>query len=225
MITWQRELVLNRRPELPIELAKRLGKAFSIEPNMDRNSMQVANAKPRGVEVHQGRAESIPYPDHSFDAVVAMWVLHYVDDLDKSLEELVRVADPSAPNARIIIVQGAPDNEVVNMLNGVCAPLSRNPRIDHQGYILHKAADVFSRNGFADIAVHRVQAYCAFPEEEMDQRCEAAAEVLAKFWYIEDPSFGEMKQALIPELKLHFKDRPYTLTDEAAILVARATAN
>lgn len=54
MVTWQRKLVLNRRPELRIELAKRLGKAFSIEPNMDRNFMQVANAKPRGVEVRRG---------------------------------------------------------------------------------------------------------------------------------------------------------------------------
>lgn len=88
-----------------------------------------------------------------------------------------------------------------------------------------KAADVFSRKGFADIAVHRAEAYCAFPEEEVDQRCEAVAEFLVKFWYIEDPNFKETKQALIPELKLHFKDRPYTLTDEAAILVARATAN
>jgi ubiquinone/menaquinone biosynthesis C-methylase UbiE len=89
---------------LPIEIAARTGKAYSIEPNADRNSIQAVKAQESGVEIANGSAENIPYGDGFFDAVVAMWVMHYVDDLDKSLRELVRVANPEAPNARIVIV-------------------------------------------------------------------------------------------------------------------------
>lgn len=94
-------------------MAARTGKAFSIEPNLERNSIQAANAQADGIEIAQGSAENIPYSDNTFDAVVAMWLFHYVIDLEKSLEEMARVADSSAPNARLVIVQGAPDNEVI----------------------------------------------------------------------------------------------------------------
>lgn len=166
--------------------------------------------------------EKLPFSDRTFDAAVAMRVLHYVDDLDKSLEEIARVVDCSRPNARIFIVQGAPDNEIVKLLNDVCAPLSaQNTHIDHQGYLLHKAAKFFERYGFTDIEIFRVDAYCAFPEDDLNVRCQKAAEVLAGLWYRQNPSFEQMKEALLPQLKLHFKDRPHAIGDEVAILVAK----
>ncbi|KAI9036827.1 putative 2-heptaprenyl-1 [Aspergillus affinis] len=207
---------------LPIEVAARTGKAYSIEPNADRNSIQAANARDRGVEIAQGSAENIPYPDGHFDAVVAMWVMHYVEDLERSLREIVRVTDRSAPFSRIVIVQGAPDNEIIDLMNTVCAPVSAsNPLPNHQGYLLHKAVEVFAECGFGDITFHRVDAYCEFKEQELSERCEKAAEVIAGLWCLEDSNFDGMKEALIPRLKFHFLDRPHAIGDQVALLVAR----
>lgn len=212
----------NLMIELPIEIAARTGKAYSIEPNADRNGIQAANARDRGVEIAQGSAESIPYPDSKFDAVVAMWVMQYVEDLEKSLREMVRVTDRSAPNSRIVVVQGAPENEIVDLMNTVCAPLSgSNPLPNHQGYLLHKAAEVFGACGFDDITFHRVDAYCEFLEKDLSDRCEKAAEVIAGLWCLEDSNFDGMKQALIPKLHIHFMDRPHAIGDQVAVLVAR----
>ncbi|KAF5015500.1 hypothetical protein F66182_13153, partial [Fusarium sp. NRRL 66182] len=61
--------------KLPIAIAKRGGTAYSIEPNAERNSLQMKHA--HNVKVRVGSAENIPFPDGKFDAVVAMWVLHY----------------------------------------------------------------------------------------------------------------------------------------------------
>ncbi|GFF94995.1 demethylmenaquinone methyltransferase [Aspergillus udagawae] len=188
--------------------------------------MQIQEAQAQGVTICSGSAEKIPFCDRTFDAAVAMWVLHYVDDLDKSLREIARVVDPSSPNSRIVIVQGAPDNELVNLLNDVCAPLSaQNTAIDHQGYLLSAAATVFAEYGFGDVEVFRVNAYCAFPEEDLTERCQKAAEVLAAFWFRDDSNFVQMKEALIPHLKLHFRDRPYAINDEVAVLVAKPLPN
>ncbi|PLB46582.1 putative 2-heptaprenyl-1,4-naphthoquinone methyltransferase [Aspergillus steynii IBT 23096] len=208
--------------KLPIEVAARTGKAYSIEPNADRNSIQTANARDRGVEIAQGSAENIPYPDAHFDAVVAMWVMHYVQDLEKSLREIVRVTDRSAPNSRIVIVQGAPDNEIIDLMNTVCAPLSAsNPLPNHQGYLLHKAAEVFAACEFGNITFHRVDAYCEFTEQDLSDRCEQAAGVIAGLWCLDDSNFNGMKQALIPRLRFHFLDRPHAIGDQVAVLVAR----
>lgn len=208
--------------ELPQEVAARTGRAYSIEPNPDRNSIQAANAKNAGIELAQGTAESIPFADSSFDAVVAMWVLHYVDDLEKSLREMARVADQSAPNARLVVVQGAPDNEIIHLMNTVCPPISAtNGRPNHQGYLLRTAAEVFAQCGFGDISLHRVDAFCEFREEDLEDRCDKAAEVVAGLWCLDDANFIQMKQALIPRLRFHFLDRQYAVGDQAVVLVAK----
>ena len=134
------------------------------------------------VEVRGGKAESIPYKDGEFDAVVACWILHYVTDLEKSLTEvsttlvygqyctnaknskMARVVDPKAPNARIVIVQGSPDNEVVNLINRACAPIAersgmKGSAYDHQGYLLAECVRVFTRHGFGKITLKRSNAW------------------------------------------------------------------
>lgn len=209
-------------PGLPIEIAARTGKAYSIEPNADRNSIQTAIARDRGVEIGKGSAEKIPYSDGFFDAVVAMWVMHYVEDLEGSLRELVRVVNPTDPNACIVIVQGAPDNEIIDLMNTVCAAASASNQLpNHQGYLLHKAFEIFTKCGFGDISFHRVDAYCEFLEKDPSERCETAANVIAGLWCLEDENFDTMKQALIPRIMFNFKDRPHAIGDQVAVLVAK----
>ena len=47
-----------------------------------------------GVDLVKGRAESLPFADHSFDAVVFTFLLRYVDDVPSTLRELARVLRP-----------------------------------------------------------------------------------------------------------------------------------
>lgn len=210
-------------------ISKQLGKAYAIEPNCDRNQLLVNNSRQLNVEIRQGTAENIPYEDNKFDAVVALWILHYVDDLEQALAEMARVVDPTAPNARIVIVQGAPDNEVVNLINKACAPIAEESMVrsavDHQGLLLATASRVFARYGFGNVSVARVDAYCNFPEEDLSARCERAATVLTDFWYKYHPRCGDMKNAFQPVLQDHFADRPFEVGDQAIILVAQPTAS
>ncbi|PQE18992.1 Methyltransferase type 11 protein [Rutstroemia sp. NJR-2017a WRK4] len=213
--------------ELPIAVAKKVGKAYALEPNTGRNDLIVNHRDGANVHVAKGTAEAIPYSDRKFDAVVAMWILHYVDDLEKSLTEMVRVVDPAAPNARIIIVQGAPDNDCINLMNEACGPIAARdtdaPTIDHQGFLLAKACEVFTAHRFGDISLERVNAYCSFPDEDLSIRVSCAASILANLWYRSHPRLEEMKKAFVPVLEKFFADKPFQIGDYGVILVAKPT--
>jgi demethylmenaquinone methyltransferase/2-methoxy-6-polyprenyl-1,4-benzoquinol methylase len=51
----------------------------------------VARKRLPGVELHEGRAESLPFADRSFDALTFTYLLRYVDDPVATLRELARV--------------------------------------------------------------------------------------------------------------------------------------
>ena len=48
----------------------------------------------RGVDARVADAMDLPFEDASFDAVVAMWMLYHVPDLDVALAEVRRVLRP-----------------------------------------------------------------------------------------------------------------------------------
>ena len=45
---------------------------------LDASPQMAAAARSRGIHVDEGQAESLPYPDRTFDAVVSNAVLHWV---------------------------------------------------------------------------------------------------------------------------------------------------
>ncbi len=64
-----------------------LGIQIGVEP-----SAQMATiAKERGIEVVPGVAEALPFADKSFDLVLMVTTICFVDDIDKSFEEAKRV--------------------------------------------------------------------------------------------------------------------------------------
>jgi len=70
-------------------------------------SEEVASALARNgvtVTLKRGVAESLPFADESFDAVVAVSVLEFVDDMDMTARELGRVLAPGG--ALIVITPG-----------------------------------------------------------------------------------------------------------------------
>ncbi|KAI9035162.1 uncharacterized protein KD926_004457 [Aspergillus affinis] len=208
-----------RKASLCHELAKRGSKVYAIYP--ETNPKAVGKAHEDGVELAQGTLESLPFPHHQFDAVVTTWSLQYADDLEKSLHEIARVVNPSNHKSRIIISQGGPDNKVLNLLNKALVHIGRDGSLDHHGYILRKASEIFAGHGFADVSLHRVEAYCKFPEQENSESCARAAEVLAGLWFTDDPDYEKIKQALVPELEQHFQDSPHSIGFGTAVLVAK----
>ena len=74
------------------ELAARL-QAHGVEVvALDRSEQMVELARARGVDAGVGDVRSLPFPDCSFDAAAANFVLYHVQDVDRALAELARVA-------------------------------------------------------------------------------------------------------------------------------------
>jgi demethylmenaquinone methyltransferase/2-methoxy-6-polyprenyl-1,4-benzoquinol methylase len=64
---------------------------------LDQSPEMLAEARrrlPRSVELVEGTAESLPFPDGSFDALTFTYLLRYVSDPAATLRELARVVKP-----------------------------------------------------------------------------------------------------------------------------------
>jgi demethylmenaquinone methyltransferase/2-methoxy-6-polyprenyl-1,4-benzoquinol methylase len=64
---------------------------------IDQSPEMLAEARrraPAGVTLMEGRAEKLPFPDGTFDALTFTYLLRYVDDPGATLGELVRVVRP-----------------------------------------------------------------------------------------------------------------------------------
>ena len=68
------------------------GAALGLDANPEM--LAVARRKHAGIEWHDGRAESLPFADASFDAVVSQFGLMFFDDRVAALREMQRVLRP-----------------------------------------------------------------------------------------------------------------------------------
>jgi ubiquinone/menaquinone biosynthesis C-methylase UbiE len=75
-----------------------------VEPSepMLRRARQRAAETGREIQLVRAPAEELPFPDESFDTVVAMTVLCTVDDVDRALAEIHRVL---RPDGRFVFVE------------------------------------------------------------------------------------------------------------------------
>jgi len=62
---------------------------------VDQSARMVELTRERGVDARVADAMDLLFDDESFDAVVAMWVLYHMPDLDVALAEVSRVLRPS----------------------------------------------------------------------------------------------------------------------------------
>jgi SAM-dependent methyltransferase len=72
----------------------------AVEPS----AVMIAQRPPGSATVVQATAESLPFPNDSFDAAMAVLTLHHWNDLAKGLREMVRVA-----RKRLVVVTYDPD--------------------------------------------------------------------------------------------------------------------
>ncbi|MEU0880249.1 class I SAM-dependent methyltransferase [Lentzea sp. NPDC005914] len=204
--------------ELTRAVAVQLGGCTAVEPHTDR----ATRLRETGgdIEILPGSAESLPFDDGMFDVVLANWILPYVTDLEGAVREIARVTDLSHPEAKVVFIGGAPDNELVALLNETCVPVAGEPP-DDQGYLLAVAAEVLARNGFSRFTSYRTEAALHFPESDPEERLRAAARTLVNFWYEDHPAAPEMLTAVEPALRRHFARRPHAVGDQGVVLVAR----
>lgn len=80
---------------LSCAVAERVGRSGAVaglDPNDDM--LAVARRKSSRVDWHSGRAEALPFPDASFDAVVSQFGMMFFDDRPAALREMMRVLRP-----------------------------------------------------------------------------------------------------------------------------------
>ncbi len=67
---------------------------LGIKIGVDPSEQMAIKARKRGVEVHLGVAEDLPFSDRQFDFVLMVTTICFVDDLTKSFGEAFRVLNP-----------------------------------------------------------------------------------------------------------------------------------
>jgi demethylmenaquinone methyltransferase / 2-methoxy-6-polyprenyl-1,4-benzoquinol methylase len=117
---WRRAMVDHIVPQRPrlvldvasgpagvaLQLADRTGApVVGVDVTVDMLRQGRRNVAARGksgqVELLAGRAEQMPFADHTFDALCFTYLLRYVDDPQATLEELARVVKPGATVASL----------------------------------------------------------------------------------------------------------------------------
>ena len=80
---------------LALAAAERIGRDGAVT-GLDRNPdmLGVARRKSERVDWREGRAEALPFPDASFDAVASQFGLMFFDDRAGALREMMRVLRP-----------------------------------------------------------------------------------------------------------------------------------
>ncbi len=79
---------------LTSELVARLGAASVAAVDPSEPFVIAARERMPGVDVQQATAESLPYPDTTFDAALAQLVVHFMADPLAGIREMARVTKP-----------------------------------------------------------------------------------------------------------------------------------
>lgn len=162
---------------------------------------------PPGITAREGRIEALPLPDHAYDAALATWVLQYTTDPLRAVAELARVA-----RRRVVIVQGAPDNDLIALWN-LEAAIAGIP-LAHHGYLLANAAEILERAGFI-VELARVPVAVPSPAG-----ARALAEIFGCMHFWKHPRLADMIATTEPVIAKLLADRG-AVNDDAVVLTAR----
>lgn len=162
---------------------------------------------PPGITAREGRIEALPLEDRSHDAALATWVLQYTEDPWQAVRELARVA-----RRRVVIVQGAPSNELIDIYNLEAGVIGEPP--GHHGFLLAGAAEILDKLGYSIELVH-VPIACT----PRDAR--SLAEIFARMHWWRHDKLSEIIEITTPAIETLLCARGF-VSDDAVVLTARS---
>jgi SAM-dependent methyltransferase len=74
---------------------------------IDQSERMVELTRERGVDARVADVQELPFGDGEFDVVVAAWMLYHVPDVERALDEIVRVLRPTG---RLVTATNRPDH-------------------------------------------------------------------------------------------------------------------
>ncbi len=90
------------------ELAERvLQESEATVVAVDQSERMVELTRARGVDARVADVQELPFPDESFDVVLAGWMLYHVADVERGIAEIARVL---APRGRLVAATNASDH-------------------------------------------------------------------------------------------------------------------
>jgi SAM-dependent methyltransferase len=89
------------------QLTARIASIGANVIGVDASPQMAAAARARGIIVDEAQAESLPYPDRTFDAVFSNAALHWVQGQDAMMAEVHRVLKPGC---RFVVEMGGQGN-------------------------------------------------------------------------------------------------------------------
>jgi len=163
--------------------------------------------------------DSLPFADNSFDTVVSFWTLHYSASPDTVLNELIRVAGPAAT---IVLIQAAPNNDLMTLVNDVMQETNASKAF-HHGMFLHVAEDQLKNAGF------RKFEYIPIPDGHLDftdikdsnERVNTATQLLVDTWAVDGLRKEAARKELAIRLKALFEEKGGVIGNQGAMLVAK----
>ncbi len=197
---------------LTTTIARRFGRCTVVEPSAAQAAR--IQADPGSIiDILPGRGEALPVADGQFDAVMATWVLQYTADPFVAVAEMARACSDTT-GARVLIVQAAPGNQMVDVYNAE-ARVAGLPRA-HHGWLLAGAIDVLEMRGFT-ITLAGVRSAVRFPDSD----AAAATSLLQRLHFAGHPRSEAMRAAVVPMIQEIFARTPGELADDGVLLIAR----
>lgn len=130
--------------------------------SVDLTESMVELTRQRGLHVQQADVQNLPFPDQSFDVVVANWMLYHVPDLDAGLQEIRRVLRPGG--ALIASTIKPHTLREVWSLVGDADETELRLKFDTE-----TGMDILGRH-FTDVVQHNISGTVVFPDRDAVER-------------------------------------------------------
>ncbi len=182
---------------LTLAAAERVGPGGSVV-GLDINEAMLAVARQKGtkIEWRHGQAESLPFPDQSFDAVVSQFGLMFFADRRAAIEEMVRVLQPGGRLAVAVwdSLENTPGYAAVTHLlerlfGRPTAEALRAPYVLGDRQVLQS---LFAGVGLTDIQVNTIEGTARFPSLELWMYTDVKGWTLAKL--LDDAQFDLLQR-------------------------------
>lgn len=137
----------------------------------------------------------------SFNGALLPSILSVVPSYEIYLYHVIQAIAPDGP-AKILIMENAPDSELINMMNDAFKDLGLQEQ--HYGYLLKEAEKKLAASGFQKIEYKYAQGYIDFGSLQGDERISSAANLLSRVWVSDKAIQTQLEERLKQALKIQF---------------------